>query len=240
MAKHSEWHNRKHRKRKQDRKRAKKFAKLSRRIRVAAREGGGDPDENPTLRSAIEQARDADMPKENIERAIKKGTGELETQEPIEQRRYEGYTPGGAGVIVEAATENRNRTASQLRHIFDTHDGDMGEKGCVAYQFTQCGYFTLPDRYDEQTVFETTVEAGASDWSHEDGQYEIITPVKRWADVKQALTENGLEPETDEITFLPDTKVPLDESVQSRAMNLLEELDDHSDVQDVHTNAQFA
>ncbi len=236
MAGHSEWQNRKYRKRRQDRKRAKIFGKLSKKIISAARQGGGDPEKNSDLRNVIERAKDYNMPKENIERAILKGIGELPGVD-YEDHRYEGYGPGGVAVMVECTTDNKNRTISELRRIFDNHGGKIGERGCVSYQFERSGF--IRGRLDElgrSELFERAVEAGAEDVRFDDARFEILTRPDDFVSVKQTLEEFGLALERSEVIQLPKSTVPVDEEDFEDVISLLETLDDHDDVQEVYSN----
>jgi YebC/PmpR family DNA-binding regulatory protein len=239
MAGHSEWANRKHRKKKQDKKKAKIFGKYSRKIASAAREGGGDPEENATLRNLIDRAKDAEMPKDTIERAIKRGTGELEDV-TYEDRTYEGYGPGGIAVMVETTTDNTNRTVAELRKIFDDFGGEIGEPGCVAYQFEQHGRITVPqDDADELELFDAAVEARADDVHRQGNQFEILTPVRIFTDVQEALEDQGYNVDVAELTYRPDTTVPVSDDDAEKLLELLDELDDHDDVTDVYSNFEM-
>ncbi len=239
MAGHSEWANRKHRKRKQDRKRAKIFGKLSKKIISAARRGGGEPEKNTELRNIIERAQDHDMPKENIERAILKGTGELPGVE-YEDVIYEGYGPGGVAIMVEVTTDNTNRSISQIRKIFDDHEGKVGERGCVSYQFDRRGYFTVPsDEIEELKLFDIAVEAGAEDVALEGDYYQVISSVNKFSTVKQALKNENVPVEVAKITQIPRVTVPVEDKEAEKVLRLLENLEDHDDVQQVHSNFEM-
>ena len=239
MAGHSEWANRKHRKRKQDRKRAKIFGKLSKKIISAARRGGGDPEKNTELRNIIERAKDHDMPKDNIERAILKGIGELPGVE-YEDVIYEGYGPGGVAIMVEVTTDNTNRSISQIRKIFDDHEGKVGERGCVSYQFDRKGYFTVPsEKIEEETLFDIVVEAGAEDVSLEGDYYQVISSVQEFTRVKQALEDKNIPVEVAKITQIPRVTVPVADREAELVLQLLETLEDHDDVQQVHSNFEM-
>ena len=236
MAGHSEWQNRKYRKRRQDRKRAKIFGKLSKKIISAARQGGGDPEKNSDLRNVIERAKDYNMPKENIERAILKGTGDLPGVD-YEDHVYEGYGPGGVAVMVECTTDNKNRTIAELRRIFDNHGGNIGERGCVSYQFKRHGFISgFLGEFDESSLFETAVEAGAEDVQFDADRFEVLTRPEDFVFTKQSLTEAGYTLDRTEITQLPKTSVPVDEEAFEGVISLLETLDDHDDVQEVYSN----
>jgi len=240
LAGHSKWSNIKHRKEKQDKKKGKLFGKFARRIISAARRGGGDPEKNTELRNIIERAHDHDMPKENIERAIKKGTGDLPGVE-YEDYVYEGYGPGGVAVIVEVTTDNKNRTIAQIRKIFDEHEGNVGERGCVSYLFDKKGYITVnQQQIDELELFELVVEAGAEDIDQNDsGFYEIFTNVENFSDVKNRLDEEDIETDVAGITRIPSTTVPVKNNCGEQVLKLLEELDDHEDVQEVYSNFEM-
>ncbi len=240
LAGHSKWSNIKHRKEKQDKKKGKLFGKFSRKIISAARRGGGDPEKNTELRNIIERAHDHDMPKENIERAIKKGTGDLPGVE-YEDYVYEGYGPGGVAVIVEVTTDNKNRSIAEIRKIFDEHDGNVGERGCVSYLFEKKGYITVDqDQIDELELFELVVEAGAEDIDQNDsGYYEIFTSVENFSDVKSRLVEENIKTDVAGITRLPSTTVPVKNNRGEQVLKLLEKLDDHQDVQEVYSNFEM-
>ncbi len=237
MSGHSKWHSIRHKKAIVDARRGKLFTKLIREIIVAARMGGGDPDKNPRLRKAIEAARDANMPKENIERAIKKGTGELEG-EKFEEVTYEGYGPGGVAVFVEAATDNRNRTASEIRRIFTKHGGSLGESGCVAWMFKRKGYIVIEKSKapDEEELFDIAVEAGAEDVKIDESNFVILTAPEDLFNVVKALEEKGIEIATKELGMIPDTYVKLEGKQAEQMLKLMEELEDHDDVQHVWAN----
>lgn len=239
MAGHSEWANRKHRKQKQDRKRAKIFGKLSKKLISAARRGGGDPEKNTELRNIIERAKDHDMPKENIERAILKGTGELPGVE-YEDVIYEGYGPGGVAIMVEVTTDNTNRSISQVRKIFDDHDGKVGERGCVSYQFDRKGYFSVPaGEIEEIELFELVVEAGAEDVSLEGDFFQVISSVDDFIEVKKELEKEGIPLDVAKITQIPRVTVPVEDNDAEKVLELLEALEVHDDVQQVHSNFEM-
>ncbi len=236
LAGHSEWANKKHRKQKQDKKKAKIFGKLSRKIISAARRSGGDPEKNTELKNIIERAHDHDMPKDNIERAIKKGTGDLPGVE-YEDYVYEGYGPGGVAVIVEVTTDNKNRSISQIRKIFEDHGGNVGERGCVSYLFEQKGYLTVSvGQISEMELFDLVVEAGAEDLQKNEDIFEIFTDVEAFATVKKALENEGIEPEVANIVQIPNTTVPVEAKQGEKVIKMLDELDDHKDVQNVYSN----
>jgi len=217
MAGHSKWHNIRHKKAKMDAKRGQLFTKLIREITVAARQGGGDPEFNPRLRIAIEKAKKANMPIENIERAIKRGTGELEGVQ-YEEVVYEGYGPEGVAIIVECLTDNRNRTTGEIRHIFSKHGGNLGATGCVSYLFEEKGVIYVPkNKYDEETIFEKAIEAGAEDVITEDPDYyEIRTEPRDFYNVKANLEAEGIEIEKAELTRIPTTTVEITKNNKRR------------------------
>jgi YebC/PmpR family DNA-binding regulatory protein len=234
MAGHSKWANRIHRKSRQDQKRGKMFGKLSREIIVAARLGGGDPLTNNRLRLAMESARGASMPVDNIERAIKRGTGELPGV-TYERLTYEGYGPHGIAILVEVLTDSRNRTSAELRKIFSQRGGKM--EGSVAWMFEAKGLLTVPaDAIGEDELMELAINAGADDLVKSDSTYEITTAPTEFHKVKQALLDKGLTPSVAELTRLPQTLIKLEGDAAQKALALLEELEDHDDVQNVHTN----
>lgn len=241
MAGHSKWSNIKHKKEREDARRGKLFTKLSRQITVAAREGGPDPGMNPRLRLAIEQARAANMPMDNIERAIKRGTGELEG-ESYEELIYEGYGPGGVAILLEIMTDNRNRTASEIRHLFSRHGGSLGESGCVAWMFTRRGVITF-DRQaviDEDTFMLEALEAGAEDVLVEDDFIEVHTEPALLHEVKEKLAAAGYEATAAEPRRIPSTTVEVSGETAQKLFKLLEALEDHDDVQSVSSNFDVA
>ena len=229
------WAKVKRKKQKKDQRKSKKWAKLSQEIETAAREGGGDPDGNVPLSQAIERARDEDMPKDAIERAIKRGTGELEGDD-VQAVTYEGYAPHGVAVFVEARTDNINRTVKDLRNLFGDHGGNLGKSGSVAYLFERKGRLEIPaDATDEMTLFEIAVEAGADDLEEEGNRYVVTTPVDAFSDVETALTEEGLEPDASALVRLPTTTVSLDPEARREVEALIEKIDAHNDVDAVYT-----
>jgi len=239
MAGHSKWANIKFRKAAQDAKRGKIFTKFIREITVAARAGGGDPNSNPRLRTAIDKALGQNMNKDSVERAIKRGTGELEGVS-YEEARYEGYGPGGAAILVECATDNRNRTVSEVRHAFTKNGGNLGTDGSVAYLFKKAGVFSFPSGSNEDAVMEAAINAGAEDViTDEDGGIEVVSAPEDFETVRAALAAAGLEAEQAEVTMRPTTSAPLQGDDAERMMKLLDMLDDLDDVQDVYTNADF-
>ena len=239
MSGHNKWSSIKHKKAATDAKRGKIFTKLIKEITVAARSGGGDESANPRLRSAIQAAKSENMPKENIERAIKKGTGELEGVH-YEESIYEGYGPGGAAVLVESLTDNKNRTVADIRSIFGKNGGSLGENGCVAWMFNKKGYLAIERKFvGEEKLMEIALEAGAEDIREEDGTFEIITAPGDFEAVKEAI-ENASIPYTDaEVTMLPQNTTNLAGREAEQMLRLMELLDDCDDVQKVYTNADI-
>ncbi len=238
MAGHSKWHNIKNKKAKMDAKRGQIFTKIIRELTVAARQGGGDPEFNPRLRIAIDKAKAANMPAENIERAIKRGTGELEGV-TYEEVSYEGYGPEGVAIIVEALTDNRNRTTAEVRHIFSKHGGNLGSSGCVSFLFEDKGVILVPkSEYDEEEIFEKAIEAGAEDMISEDSEfYEIRTAPQDLYSVKEALESEGVKIEKAELTKIPSTEVEIkDQHTAEKLMKLLDALEENDDVQKVYSN----
>ncbi len=236
MAGHSHWAGIKHKKAAVDAKRGKLWSKLSRAIIVAAKTGGGDPETNPRLRQAIADAKAANMPNDNITRAIKKGTGEL-ASEQLEEIVYEGYGPGGVAVLCEILTDNRNRTASEVRKLFERHGGKLGTSGCVAWQFHRKGLFIIPaDQTDEDTLVEVALEAEAEDVKPQGEKFEVFCDPAHFEQVAQALQQAGITPELKQITLIPETTVDLDAETGRKVLKLLEALDDHDDVQNVVAN----
>lgn len=240
MAGHSKWANIQHRKNAQDAKRGKLFTKLIREITIAARMGGGDPDSNSRLRLAIDKALGANMPKDTVERAIKRGSGELDGQS-MEEVRYEGYGPGGAAVMVECMTDNRNRTVAEVRHAFTKCGGNLGTDGSVAYLFTKAGVISFPAGSDEDKVMEAALEAGAEDVvTNDDSSIDVLTPAEDFLAVKDAMLAAGLEPEYAEVTMRASTNAEMDGDTAPKMIRLLEMLEDLDDVQNVYSNADIS
>jgi YebC/PmpR family DNA-binding regulatory protein len=236
MAGHSKWAGIKHKKAIVDARRGKLFTKLARHITVAAREGGGDPEGNPSLALAVQKAKDASMPKDNIERAIAKGTGEGTDADALEAVLYEGYGPGGVALLVEALTDNRNRTGSDVRHLLAKHGGNLGEPGSVGYLFDKRGLVVVDGtRYSEDDLL-VAIEAGALDVAVDDDIFEILTEPGDLTAVRTALEQAGVELESAEVTQHPKTRVPIDEATAGKLMRLIEALEDNDDVGDVHAN----
>lgn len=233
MAGHSKWANIKHRKGRQDAARGKLFAKLVKAIEAAAREGGGDPVGNATLAQAIDKAKANSLPSDNIERAIKRGTGETDGA-AYEEFYYEGYGPGGVALYVHILTDNRNRASSDVRSTFSRNGGNLGEPGSVAYLFEQKGLFVVDGSEDD--VMLAALESGAEDVRPSDGQWEVITVASDFAVVKAALVSAGLSILSGEVTQLPSTSVPIDEATAPKVLRLVDALDDVDDVQEVFSN----
>jgi YebC/PmpR family DNA-binding regulatory protein len=234
---HSKWSSIKHKKGAADAKRGQLFSKLSRAIIVAAREGGPDPEGNATLATAIQKARDNSMPKDNIERAIARGTGAGVDGEAYETVTYEGYGPNGVAVLVEAVTDNRNRTAADIRHIFAKNDGNLGTSGAVSWLFERKGVILVPESADEEDVMLVGADAGAEDVSLEGSSYEVICAPDDLQAVRAALEEAGIEVESAELTMLPKTTIQIeDEAAARKLLRLMDALDENDDVQDVYAN----
>lgn len=239
MSGHSKWSTIKHKKGAADAKRGKVFTKLIKEITVAARMGGGDINANPRLRTAILAAKAENMPKDNMERAIKKGTGELEGVN-YEENTYEGYGPGGAAVFVESLTDNKNRAVADIRHIFAKRGGNLGENGCVAYMFDKKGYINIEkSASDEDTLMEVALDAGAEDVREDGDNFEIITAPEDFDAVKEAIEEASIPFLEAEVTMLPQTTTPLKGKEAERMILMMEALDDCEDVQKVYTNADI-
>jgi YebC/PmpR family DNA-binding regulatory protein len=239
MAGHSKWANIQHRKGRQDAKRGKIFTKLIKEITVAAKMGGGDPAMNPRLRLAIDKAKAESMPKDNIDNAVKRGTGQLEGVS-YDEVRYEGYGIGGVAVMVDCLTDNKTRTVADVRHAFSKHGGNMGTDGCVAFQFRHCGQIVLEPGASEEAVMEAALEAGADDViSNDDGSIEVITSAdpKAFETVKEALEEAGFKPALAEITMKPESETDLAGEDAVKMQKILDALESLDDVQEVYTNA---
>lgn len=234
MAGHSKWANIKHRKSRQDAKRGKLFGKLAKAIEVAARAGGGSVEFNPTLATAVDKAKAADMPNDNIERAIKRGTGEVEGA-VYEEMFYEGYGPGGVAIYVQILTDNRNRAASDVRSTFTRHNSSLGEPGSVGYLFIQRGVILA--RGPEDEVMLTSLEAGAEDVRDVgEGLYEVITEAGRVREIRKALEAEGMQIESADVTQMPSTTIPVGERDARKLLRLIDDLDDLDDVQSVYSN----
>tara|TARA_Y100000588_G_scaffold85126_1_gene90232 strand:- start:674 stop:1429 length:756 start_codon:yes stop_codon:yes gene_type:complete len=236
MSGHSKWSSIKHKKGALDAKRGKIFTKLIKEITVAARIGGGDPDGNPRLRTAILTAKGQNMPGDNITRAIKKGTGELEGIQ-YEEVNYEGYGPGGAAIFLEAMTDNKNRTVSEIRAALGKAGGNLGENGCVAWMFEQKGLITVKkESKDEDELMELAIDAGADDMQTADNIYEITTTVDSFESVRTTLEKSGITIETSEVTRIPANMVAVDEKKGKALLKLMDILDDHEDIQKAYSN----
>jgi YebC/PmpR family DNA-binding regulatory protein len=236
MSGHSKWHSIKHKKAVVDARRGQHFTKLARAVTVAAREGGGDADGNPALALAIQKARDASMPKDNIERAIAKGTGEGVDADQIETVVYEAYGPGGVALLIDAFTDNRNRTGADVRHILGKHGGNLGEPGSVAYLFDKRGVIVVDaSRYDEDDMI-GAIDAGAEDISLDDDVYEVITEPADLGRVRDALTEAGIEIESADVVQRPKTRIPVQEGDAAKLIKLIDALEESDDVDAVHAN----
>ncbi|BAN69546.1 YebC/PmpR family DNA-binding transcriptional regulator [endosymbiont of unidentified scaly snail isolate Monju] len=240
MAGHSKWANIKHKKAANDKKRGKLWSKLIREVTVAAKEGGGDLESNPRLRLAVDKAKSANMPSDTIERAIKRGAGG-EEQGNYDEIRYEGYAPGGIAVIVDCLTDNRNRTASEVRHAFTKHGGNLGTDGSVAYMFKKRGVISFAPGADEDAIMEAALEAGAEDVvTNDDGSIDVYTEPSDFEAVRDGLTGAGLEPANAEITFEADTLVAVEGEAAEKLLKMIDFLEDLDDVQEVYTNADIA
>lgn len=238
MAGHSKWAQIKHKKAHTDAKRGKVFTKIVKEISVAARIGGGDPGGNPRLRTAIEKAKEANMPSENVKKAIMKGTGELPGV-TYEEATYEGYGPGGAAVLIETLSDNKNRTVSEIRHILSKNGGSLGESGCVAWMFEKKGYILVEKaKADEDTLMSLVLDAGAEDMKNDpkEDSYEIITAPDQMEAVKEAITKGGIAVSLAEITMLPKSYVPLEGQTSEQMVRLIDALEDNDDVQNVYSN----
>jgi YebC/PmpR family DNA-binding regulatory protein len=241
MAGHSKWANIKHKKAANDKKRGKIWTKLLREVTVAAKEGGGgDLDSNPRLRLAVDKANGANVPKDTIDRAIKRGAGAGEG-ENYEEIRYEGYGTGGTAVMVDCMTDNRNRTASEVRHAFTKYGGNLGTDGSVAYMFTKQGIISYEPGADEDAIMDAALEAGAEDVvSNDDSSIDVMTTPEDFTDVKDAMVAAGFEPANAEVTFEASTKTELDQDGAETLMKMIDALEDLDDVQEVYSNADIA
>ncbi len=240
MAGHSKWANIKHKKAANDKKRGKIWTKLLREVTVAAKAGGGEIDANPRLRLAVDKANGANVPRDTIERAIKRGAGGDDTDN-YDELRYEGYGPGGAAVIVDCMTDNRNRTASEVRHAFTKFGGNLGTDGSVAYMFSKQGIISFAPGADEDAIMEAALEAGAEDVvSNDDGSIDITTTPEDFSDVNEAIEASGLSPDNAEVTFSAATVAELDQDAAETLLKMVDLLEDLDDVQDVYTNADIS
>ena len=236
MSGHSKWHSIKHKKGAADAKRGKIFTRIAREITVAARDGGGDPDMNARLRKAVSDAKSANMPNDNIDRAIKRGTGEIEGIS-YDEITYEAYGPGGVAIMIEAMTDNRNRTVAELRHLLSKNNGNLGESGSVSWMFDRKGYFVVPkDQRSEDELFDIVIEAGADDLNDDNGSFEIFTDQDAYEQVKKALDAAGIALQVSEISMIPQNYIKLEGSDAQQMVKLYEAIDDHDDVQNVYAN----
>jgi YebC/PmpR family DNA-binding regulatory protein len=237
MAGHSKWANIQHRKGRQDEKRGAAFSRMAKEITVAAKMGGGDPGFNPRLRLAVDKAKGVNMPKDKIDNAIKKGTGELEGVEYVEVR-YEGYGIGGAAIMVDCVTDNKVRTVAEVRHAFSKYGGNLGTDGCVAFQFKHCGQMIFAPGTDEAALMDAAIEAGADDVaSNDDGSIEVITGAADFMAVRDALEAAGFKPEFAEVTMKPEGETVLAGDDAVRMQKLLDALENLDDVQEIYTTA---
>jgi YebC/PmpR family DNA-binding regulatory protein len=236
MSGHSKWASIKHKKGAEDAKRGRIFTKLIKEITIAARLGGGEVESNPRLRTAVAKAKEANMPKDNIERAIKKGTGELEGVSYYEIS-YEAYGPGGVALLINTLTDNKNRTAADIRNILSKGNGSLGETGCVSYLFKRKGLITYDaEQYSEDDIIEVALEAGAEDVTSEDETIDVVTEPDDFFEVLETLQKADLKEVNAEVTMIPDSTIELDEETTRKALKLIDTLDDHEDVQSVATN----
>ena|SRR5258708_7566818 len=240
MSGHSKWSTIKHKKGAADAKRGKLFTRIIKEMTVAAREGGGNVDSNARLRKAVDDAKAANMPADNIKRAVQRGTGELPGVH-YEEISYEGYGPGGAALFVEALTDNKNRTLPEIRNLFSKHGGNLGENGCVRFMFDKKGYLAVErEKITEDRMMEIALEAGADDLSTDDPDvYEIYTSSESFHDVKKKLEEKGVPIASSELTMLPQTPVKLDDAKAAQLLKLMEAIEEHEDVQNVWTTAEL-
>lgn len=241
MSGHSKWSTIKRKKAVVDAKRGKVFTRLAREIAIAAREGGGDVNVNFSLRLAVERAKAANMPNDNIDRAIKRGTGEGKDGTTFEQVSYEGYAPHGVAMLIEVVTDNRNRAVADIRHVLNKAGGSLGENGSVAWQFTRKAYFGFStEGFAEDDLFELAVEAGADDFNIEDGWIEMFGEVESFKSISDALSEAGITPEEAELRMFPNQEMELSPDQTLQVMRVIEGLEDSDDVQNVYTNLQIS
>lgn len=237
MSGHSKWSTIKRKKGAADAKRGALFGKLSKAITIAAREGGGDPEMNPALALAVQKAKDANMPNDNIQRAMDKGTGAGADTDQIERITYEGYAPGGVAVLVDVLTDNRNRTAADVRYIFSKNGGKLGTSGSVAYMFERKGVILVPsDGADEDELMEVALEAGAEDVAEQESDYRVVTAPEDFQAVRAALDEAGIAYESAEVTMQPQNSVDLDAGTARQTLRLIDALEENDDVQEVYAN----
>ena len=240
MSGHSHWSGIKYKKGIADAKRGKVFTKLGKAITIAARQGGGNCDTNFSLRHAIEKAKESNMPKDNIAKAIKRGTGELEGV-TIEELTYEGYGPAGVAIIVEVVTDKRTRTTPEIRKIFENHNSSTGASGCVSWMFKRKGLFHIAlDQTDEEALMDITLDAGADDIATEADYFEVTCPMQSYEAVSKAITAAGIKAQLSELTYIADTDVEVDAKNAAKVLSMIESLDDHDDVQNVHANMDIS
>jgi YebC/PmpR family DNA-binding regulatory protein len=236
MSGHSKWATIKHKKAATDAKRGRMFTKLIREISIAAREGGGDPDSNPRLRTAIAAAKNENMPNDNIERAIQRGTGQLEGEQ-FEEVNFEGYGPGGVGMIIQVVTANRNRVVSDLRHLMSRHGGNMAESGAVGWMFSRKGQIMVPkEQANEDKMLSIVLDAGAEDLRDDGSSWEVLAPPEAFEAVRGALDQAGIKPDSAEVAWVPQNYVKLTGSQAAQMLRLVEALEEHDDVQHVFAN----
>ena len=238
MAGHSKWANIKHKKGKEDAKRGKLFSKLSKKISVAAREGGDDPEMNSELRLAIQKAKDNNMPNDNIERAVKRGTGDLDGVS-YDRIVYEGYGPGGVALYLDLMSDNRNRTAAEIRHLLSKHGGNLGESGCVAWMFSRKGQMVVDmkkSNYDEDKLMMTAIESGADDVIVEGNMLNIYSDPSIFEDLRTSLEQDNITVVSSDIAMIPDNTMKLDKKTAKKTLKLMDILEDHDDVQEVYSN----
>jgi YebC/PmpR family DNA-binding regulatory protein len=236
MSGHSKWATIKHKKAATDAKRGRVFTKLIREITIAARVGGGDVDSNPRLRSAISLAKNENMPNDNIERALQRGTGQLEGEQ-FEEVSYEGYGPGGVGMIMQLVTTNRNRVVSEIRHMMSRHGGNLAETGAVGWMFSRKGQIVIPkEQADEDKLLSIVLDAGAEDLRDDGGDWEVLTPPEAFEPVREALTKAGITPGSAEVAWVPQNYIKLTGSAAQQMLKLVEALEEHDDVQHVYAN----
>jgi len=236
MSGHSKWHSIKHKKGAIDAKRGRMFTKLIKEITIAARIGGGDAEGNPRLRKAIADAKEVNMPADNIKRAVQKGTGELEGGQ-LEELQYEGYGPGGVAMIVDVVTDNRNRTVSEIRHVFSKNGGNMSEAGSVAWMFSKKGYIAIEkSKGDEDMLMTLAIDAGADDFTSDESNYEIYTTPEAFEKVLNSVKAKGIQPQTAEVSMIPQNYVKVEGKTAQQLVKLMEALEEHDDVQHVYAN----
>ncbi len=236
MSGHSKWASIKHKKGAADAKRGKIFTKIIREISVAARNGGGDPDKNPRLRKAIQDAKNANMPADNVKRAVQKGTGQLEGAQ-YEEVIYEGYGPGGVAIYITGLSDNKNRTVSEIRHIFSKNGGQIGTQGCVAYRFKRGGYIDIDkDKAAEDKLMDVALNAGAEDIKDDGDTFEVITTADKYESILEAVKAAGIEIADSNVGYIPQDYTKLEGKQAQQALKLVEELEDHDDVQTVAAN----